>query len=73
MIQLTASSGALTGQGRAEVRRELARAPLRREGAPDTAFFRARAWSYLTGPPAQARTTAEDEVPRMVGGLRAPR
>ncbi|MGW4965941.1 hypothetical protein ACWEPL_52710 [Nonomuraea sp. NPDC004186] len=65
MIQLTAPSGALTDQGRAEVQRELARALLRWEGAPDTAFFRAQAWSYLTEPPARAGLTApEDDLPR---------
>ncbi|MET9245563.1 hypothetical protein [Nonomuraea sp. NPDC003709] len=64
MIQLTAPSGALTDQGRAEVQRELARALLRWEGAPDTAFFRAQAWSYLTELPARAQTTAEDDLPR---------
>ncbi|MGW6505445.1 hypothetical protein [Nonomuraea angiospora] len=64
MIQLTAPSGALTDQGRAEVQRELARALLRWEGAPDTAFFRAQGWSYLTELPAQAQTTAEDDLPR---------
>ncbi|MEW1848339.1 hypothetical protein AB0392_61150 [Nonomuraea angiospora] len=60
MIQLTAPSGALTDQGRAEVQREL----LHWEGAPDTAFFSAQAWSYLTELPAQAQTTAEDDLPR---------
>ncbi|MFI7129266.1 4-oxalocrotonate tautomerase family protein [Nonomuraea sp. NPDC050153] len=64
MIRLTAPSGALTDQGRAEVQRELARALLRWEGAPDTAFFRAQAWSYLHEPPAEAQTTAEDDLPR---------
>ncbi|MGW0203782.1 hypothetical protein [Nonomuraea sp. NPDC003201] len=64
MIQLAAPSGALTGQGRAEVQWELARALLRREGVPDTAFFRAQAWSHLIELPARAQTTAEDDLPR---------
>ncbi|MEU6786442.1 hypothetical protein ABZ912_45230 [Nonomuraea angiospora] len=37
-IQLTAPSGALPNG----------------EGAPDTAFLRAQAWSHLTEPPTQA-------------------
>ncbi|MEV4582809.1 hypothetical protein AB0K16_57315 [Nonomuraea jabiensis] len=55
MIQVTAPSGALTGQGRAEVQRE----PLRWEGAPETASLRAQAWSHLLEAP---RLTAS-EVP----------
>ncbi|MBB5782759.1 hypothetical protein [Nonomuraea jabiensis] len=63
-IQLTAPSGALPGEGRAEAQRELARAlpgqgwaEVQRElaralprwrGAPDTAFYRSQAWSQLT-------------------------
>ncbi|MFB9832837.1 tautomerase family protein [Actinoallomurus acaciae] len=64
MIQLTAPVGALTSEGRARVQRELARVLLRWEGAPDTAFFRAQAWSYLHELPEGAQTTAEDAQPR---------
>lgn len=64
MIQLTVPAGALTGQGRAEVQAELARVLMRWEGAPDNAFFRAQAWSYLNELPAGAQTTAGDDLPR---------
>lgn len=64
MIQLTAPAGALTSEGRASVQRALANTLLRWEGAPDTAFFRASAWSYLNELPADAQTTAEDDEPR---------
>ncbi|MFI7708076.1 4-oxalocrotonate tautomerase family protein [Nonomuraea sp. NPDC049480] len=64
VIQLTTPAGALTGQGRSDVQRELARVLLRWEGAPDTAFFRAQAWSYLNELPSGAQTTAEDDLPR---------
>lgn len=64
MIQLTVPTGALTPQGRASVQRELAAVLLRWEGAPDTEFFRAQAWSYLHELPVGAQTTAEDDAPR---------
>lgn len=64
MIQLTAPSGALTAEGRESVQGELAAVLLRWEGAPDTEFFRAQAWSYLHELPAGAQTTAEDDAPR---------
>jgi hypothetical protein len=37
-----------------------------REGAPDTAFFRAQAWSYLVELPEGAQTTADDDAPRFL-------
>jgi phenylpyruvate tautomerase PptA (4-oxalocrotonate tautomerase family) len=64
MIELTAPAGSLTDEGRAGVQRALAGALLRWEGAPDTAFFRSVAWSYLHELPAGAQTTAEDDAPR---------
>lgn len=64
MIQLTMPAGALTPEGRESVQRELAAVLLRWEGAPDTDFFRAQAWSYLHELPAGAQTTAEDDAPR---------
>jgi phenylpyruvate tautomerase PptA (4-oxalocrotonate tautomerase family) len=64
MIRLTAPAGALTGEGRDGIQGELARILLRWEGAPDTAFFRAQAWSYLHELPAGAQVTAEDDAPR---------
>jgi phenylpyruvate tautomerase PptA (4-oxalocrotonate tautomerase family) len=62
MIELTAPVGVLTDA--AAVQRELAAVLLRWEGAPDTEFFRAQAWSYLRELPAGAQVTAEDEAPR---------
>jgi phenylpyruvate tautomerase PptA (4-oxalocrotonate tautomerase family) len=64
MIELTAPTGALTPDGRASIQRELANMLLRWERAPDTAFFRSIAWSYLHELPEGAQTTAEDDEPR---------
>ncbi|MFF7650514.1 4-oxalocrotonate tautomerase family protein [Streptomyces sp. NPDC007983] len=72
MIRLTAPAGALTAQGRQSIQRDLAAVLLRWEGAPDTAFFRAQAWSYLTELPAGAQTTAEDDEPRFLVEVTVP-
>lgn len=72
MIRLTVPSGALTEEGRGTVRRDLADVLLRWEGAPDTAFFRAQAWSYLVELPAGAQTTAEDDAPRFLVEVTVP-
>jgi hypothetical protein len=40
--------------------------------APDTAFFRAQAWSYLVEPPEGAQTTAEDDAPRFLVDVTVP-
>lgn len=64
MIELTVPAGTLTPEGRESVQRELAAVLLRWEGAPDTEFFRAQAWSYLHELPAGAQVTAEDDAPR---------
>ena len=72
MIRLSAPTGALTEEGRASVQRELASVLLRWEGAPDTAFFRAQAWSYLTELPHGAQTTAEDDAPRFLVEVTVP-
>jgi phenylpyruvate tautomerase PptA (4-oxalocrotonate tautomerase family) len=45
---------------------------LRWEGAPDTAFFRAQAWSYLTELQEGAQTTAEDDAPRFLVEVTVP-
>lgn len=72
MIRLTAPAGALTDEGRRSVQRDLAAALLRWEGAPDTAFFRAQAWSHLLELPEGAQTTAEDEAPRFLVEVTVP-
>ncbi|MFF3515368.1 4-oxalocrotonate tautomerase family protein [Streptomyces sp. NPDC002573] len=72
MIRLTVPSGALTEEGRERVQRELAAVLLRWEGAPDTAFFRAQAWSYLVELPEDAQTTAEDDAPRFLVEVTVP-
>ncbi|MFE6823356.1 4-oxalocrotonate tautomerase family protein [Streptomyces sp. NPDC057690] len=72
MIRLTAPTGALTEEGRANVQRELASVLLRWEGAPDTAFFRAQAWSYLIELPRGAQVTAEDDAPRFFVEVTVP-
>ncbi|MER6155384.1 tautomerase family protein [Streptomyces sp. NPDC001868] len=72
MIRLTAPTGSLTEEGRARVQRELAAVLLRWEGAPDTAFFRAQAWSYLAELPEGAQTTAEDDAPRFLVEVTVP-
>jgi phenylpyruvate tautomerase PptA (4-oxalocrotonate tautomerase family) len=72
MIRLTAPAGALTQEGRASVQRELAAVLLRWEGAPDTAYFRALAWSYLAELPAGAQRTAEDDDARFLVEVTVP-
>jgi len=63
-IQLTVPAGALTDQGRATIQKTLAGVLLKWEGAPDNAFFRAQAWSYLHELPPGTQVTAEDDQPR---------
>jgi phenylpyruvate tautomerase PptA (4-oxalocrotonate tautomerase family) len=72
MIRLTLPAGALTEEGRITVQRDLAAVLLHWEGAPDTAFFRAQAWSYLVELPAGAQRTAEDEAPRFLVEVTVP-
>ncbi|MFF5453182.1 4-oxalocrotonate tautomerase family protein [Streptomyces sp. NPDC012950] len=72
MIRLTVPTGALTDQGRATIQQDLAAVLLRWEGAPDTAFFRAQAWSYLTELPEGAQKTAEDDAPRFLVEVTVP-
>ncbi|MGI5451821.1 tautomerase family protein [Streptomyces sp. CA-249302] len=72
MIRLTAPAGALTEEGRDSIQRDLAAVLLRWEGAPDTAFFRAQAWSYLVELPEGAQTTAEDDAPRFLVEVTVP-
>ncbi|GAQ52539.1 tautomerase family protein [Streptomyces acidiscabies] len=72
MIRLTVPAGALTEEGRASIQRDLAGVLLRWEGAPDTAFFRAQAWSYLIELPEGAQVTAEDTAPRFLVEVTVP-
>ncbi|WP_326787811.1 tautomerase family protein [Streptomyces sp. NBC_00151] len=72
MIQLTAPRGSLTPEGRESVQGALAGVLLRWEGAPDTPFFRAQAWSYLNELPEGAQTTAEDDAPRFLVNVTVP-
>ncbi|WP_406371798.1 tautomerase family protein [Streptomyces sp. NBC_00647] len=72
MIQLTAPCGSLTPEGRESVQGALADVLLRWEGAPDTPFFRAQAWSYLNELPEGAQTTAEDDAPRFLVDVTVP-
>ncbi|MGR6974925.1 tautomerase family protein [Streptomyces cynarae] len=72
MIRLTVPAGALTQEGRTTVQRDLASVLLRWEGAPDTVFFRAQAWSYLIELPEGAQRTAEDDVPRFLVEVTVP-
>ncbi|MGX1540950.1 tautomerase family protein [Streptomyces adustus] len=72
MIRLTVPTGALTVQGRATIQQDLAAVLLRWEGAPDTASFRAQAWSYLTELPEGAQQTAEDDAPRFLVEVTVP-
>jgi phenylpyruvate tautomerase PptA (4-oxalocrotonate tautomerase family) len=73
MIELTVPAGVLTAEGRVSVQRELAAVLLRWEGAPDTEFFRAQAWSYLHELPAGAQATAADDAPRFRVDVTVPR
>lgn len=70
--RLTAPAGALSNQRRATIQRELSAVLLHWEGAPDTEFFRAQAWSYLIELPADAQTTAENEAPRFLVEVTVP-
>ncbi|MFG2963369.1 4-oxalocrotonate tautomerase family protein [Streptomyces sp. NPDC048288] len=72
LIRLTAPTGSLTEAGRRTVQRDLAAVLLRWEGAPDTPFFRAQAWSHLVELPEGAQTTAEDDAPRFLVDVTVP-
>ncbi|MEU9452679.1 tautomerase family protein [Streptomyces sp. NPDC048277] len=72
LIRLTAPTGSLTEAGRSTVQRDLAAVLLRWEGAPDTPFFRAQAWSHLVELPEGAQTTAEDDAPRFLVDVTVP-
>ena len=62
MIQLTAPLGALNAVARRDLQKTLAATLLKWEGAPDTAFFRAQAWTRVEE--ADSFTALEDDAPR---------
>jgi phenylpyruvate tautomerase PptA (4-oxalocrotonate tautomerase family) len=64
MIQLTAPAGALTTATRQDLQKTLAATLLKWEGAPDTAFFRAQAWSRVDEVSTGAFSALEDDAPR---------
>ena len=64
MIQLTAPAGVLPVEDRRKLQNTLAATLLKWEGAPDTAFFRAQAWSRVDEVPEGAFAALEDDLPR---------
>jgi phenylpyruvate tautomerase PptA (4-oxalocrotonate tautomerase family) len=64
MIQLTLPAGVLTARTRRDLQRTLAATLLKWEGAPDTAFFRAQAWSRVDEVSEDRFTALEDDAPR---------
>jgi phenylpyruvate tautomerase PptA (4-oxalocrotonate tautomerase family) len=61
-IDLTFPAGALSDDAKGELSRELARAMLRWEGAPDTEFFRSITWTHVHELPADAVYTADGQA-----------
>lgn len=64
MIQLTLPAGVLSAEKRRDVQKTLAATLLKWEGAPDTAFFRAQAWSRVDEVDRGAFAALEDDEPR---------
>src|SRR3954470_21925918 len=64
MIQLTVPAGVLTVEARRGLQKALAATLLKWEGAPDTAFFRAQAWSRIDEVSGDGFTALEDDAPR---------
>jgi phenylpyruvate tautomerase PptA (4-oxalocrotonate tautomerase family) len=64
MIQLTVPAGVLTAEARRDLQTALAATLLKWEGAPDTAFFRAQAWSRVDEVSGDRFTALEDDAPR---------
>lgn len=64
MIQLTLPAGVLSAEKRRDVQKMLAATLLKWEGAPDTAFFRAQAWSRVDEVGPGAFAALEDDEPR---------
>ncbi|MEV0292741.1 tautomerase family protein [Nocardia sp. NPDC050710] len=72
MIQLTLPTGVLTTEKRRDLQQTLAATLLKWEGAPDTAFFRALAWSRIDEVPEGAFVSAEDDLPRFRVDITVP-
>jgi phenylpyruvate tautomerase PptA (4-oxalocrotonate tautomerase family) len=64
MIHLTLPAGVLSAERRLDVQKTLAATLLKWEGAPDTAFFRAQAWSRVDEVSRDAFAALEDVAPR---------
>lgn len=64
MIGLTVPAGVLSAEKRRDVQKTLAATLLKWEGAPDTAFFRAQAWSRVDEVTPGAFSALEDDAPR---------
>jgi phenylpyruvate tautomerase PptA (4-oxalocrotonate tautomerase family) len=64
MIKLTLPAGVLPAETRREVQNTLATTLLKWEGAPDTAFFHAQAWSQVDEVSRDAFTALGDGEPR---------
>jgi phenylpyruvate tautomerase PptA (4-oxalocrotonate tautomerase family) len=64
MIQLTLPAGVLTAHARHELQKTLAATLLKWEGAPDTPFFRAQAWSRVEEVSGNGFSALEDDAPR---------
>ena len=71
-LDLTIPADALSEDSQQELARQLGATLLHWEGAPDTEFFRAQAWSYLHELPAGAQVTAEDDAPRFLIDVTVP-
>ena len=63
-MPMTVPAGVLSVETRREVQKALAVTLLKWEGAPDTAFFRAQAWSRVDEVGGDAFTALEDDEPR---------
>src|ERR1700730_12105170 len=64
MIKLTLPAGVLAAETRRELQNTLAATLLKWEGASDTAFFRAQAWSQVDEVSGAAFTALEGDEPR---------
>lgn len=64
MIQLTLPAGVLAEPTRRDVQKTLAATLLKWEGAPETAFFRAQAWSRVDEVSGDGFAALEDDAPR---------